>query len=122
VRRSTCVFETALLLATLTLVGCANHRTVEPVPGVPFTDVLAVGRELGMAAQRDPVSQGIILSDAVNRVVICPGTAVAMVNREYVDLGRPARYHEGRLVVPVAGLKRITARLKPRPIERRRGE
>ena len=72
--------------------------------------VLEVGRELGMSARRDPVSQAIILSDAVNQVTICPGTAVALVNDKLVDLGRPAQYYKGRLIVPVEGLRRVTAR------------
>jgi len=108
-----------LTAAALLLAGCTRQKTIELTPGVPFTDVLEVGRQLGMTAQRDPVSQAVILSDAANQVVICPGTAVALVNDRFVDLGRPAQYHEGRLIVPVEGLKRVTGSLKPRPLRRR---
>jgi len=119
VRASRIVYSTGLLATVLVVAGCAGQRPIEPIPGVRFTDVLAVGRELGMTAQRDPVTQAIVLTDAANQVVICPGTAVALVNGKFVDLGRPARYHAGRLVVPVVGLRRITRLLKPRPVARR---
>jgi len=102
---------------TAALAGCdgANRRPDEPVPTVEVTDVLNVAGELGMKVERDAVSQALILTDGVNRVVITPETPVALVNGAFVNMGASARFRDGRLLVPVRGLKRVTDRLKPRP-------
>ena len=95
--------------------GCSGPRTGEPLPAPSWVDVMEAAHELGMAVERDPVSQALVLTDEANRVVVCPGVAEALVNGAFVELGAPARFHEGRLVIPVEGLRRVTARLKARP-------
>lgn len=112
-----------ILAAVAGLAGCrtADQQPVEPAQGVAFVDVLDLARELGMAAQRDTVTQGLILSDGVNQIVVSPGTSQALVNGRFVSLGLPAQFHQGRLVMPAQAVKPVTAALKPRPARGRRG-
>ena len=110
----------ALVGVGLLAVGCATTpRRPEP-PGSPlYTDVAEAARYLKMNVSRDAAAGAIVLTDGTNRVVILPGSATAMVNSRPVDLGQSAGYYQGRLVVPVDGLRRIAGHLRPRPAGRR---
>ena len=111
-----------LLFAAALAAGCTHSTEPYGPHDVQYADVIDLATELRMAVARDKTTQALILSDAANQVVVSPGTSTALVNGHYVDMGRPARAYQGSLIVPVEGVKRITALLKPRPSSRGGGK